>query len=179
MPEVRIYTDGSAAELSRGSAQWSGSWAFHAACGGSRAVRFSWMDGAKNGAMEIAAIFHGLLFTRAGRRSEIHIISDSSYALSVFTGAAEKWEDNGWHNSTGPVKNLEWCQHSLALKRAHEEAGSLLVFHKTRGHDIDEGNNEADRLAGEARKGRLINWMERDAKFNLCVTSGRYFPVPA
>lgn len=90
-----------------------------------------------NNQMEIMAIIYALHSISSPMKS-ITIISDSQYALGCIT--------KGWTRK----KNQKYWQ---LFDKVYEKAKTLcsgIKFEWTKGHDIDEFNNLADKLAVEA-----------------------------
>jgi ribonuclease HI len=76
----------------------------------------------------------------------LHIETDSAYAIGCVTEWNEKWERNGWLNTKGlPVANKDLIQKALELIQEIEEHGQVTLHKVTR-----EDNEEADRLANQA-----------------------------
>lgn len=68
------------------------------------------------------------------------ITIDSKYAIDGLTKNLPKWEDRGWTE----INNKEWfCD---AIERIRQREGNT-VIKWTKGHNNNEGNEEADKLA--------------------------------
>ncbi|KAL6297791.1 hypothetical protein BKA93DRAFT_700196, partial [Sparassis latifolia] len=70
-----------------------------------------------------------------------HIVSDSKYAIEGLTIHLSYWEDKGWINIANA--RLFWAT------AAHLHAQVVpTMFQWVKGHEVTQGNLEADRLAG-------------------------------
>lgn len=78
---------------------------------------------------------------------DVVLYSDSAYVVKGFTEYLPKWRARGWRRSGGPVANLPHWERLIAAVERHRS----VRFEWTRGHVGTEGNERADRLAGEAR----------------------------
>jgi ribonuclease HI len=78
------------------------------------------------------------------------IYSDSEFWINVITKWSLAWEKNGWKKKGGEIKNLDIVREVCPLFRSSK---ATLVW--VRGHNNDEGNEQADHWANEARKQRL------------------------
>ncbi len=72
----------------------------------------------------------------------LHIISDSRYAIDGLTEHLTKWQDKGWIN----VANASYFKKTAYALRTRS---APTTFEWVKGHSGEEGNEEADRLAGE------------------------------
>lgn len=134
----QVYTDGS-------SWQGSGGWAW-------------WVDDMLWGAgpaiettnqqMEMLAVLEAL---ETFADEPVEIISDSAYVINGMTERwYEKWRVNGWRSSQKkPVANQGLWEALIAAVESREHD---VVWTHVRGHQGIEGNEAADRLAGDARK---------------------------
>jgi ribonuclease HI len=81
--------------------------------------------------------------------SVVKLISDSEYVVRGWNEYIPMWRRNGWLKKDGGVpKNLaHWRRLAEAVERH-----MLVSFEWVEGHTGIYGNEEADRLAGEARQ---------------------------
>ena len=112
-----------------------------------------WPHGTNNMG-ELTAILD-LLQQTAGLEEELHICSDSKYAIDTITRWMAGWKRRGWKKGDGkPVANLEIVQ---ALDEAMQ--GRNVTFEWVKGHAGHALNEEADRLANAAavayKEGRI------------------------
>ncbi|KAL2162577.1 hypothetical protein VTH06DRAFT_7491 [Thermothelomyces fergusii] len=84
---------------------------------------------------------------------DVEIRTDSKYAIQCVTEWYINWERNGWMTRTGPVKNQDLVQLVRDKLDEREANGGRTQFIWVKGHDTDQGNIAADKLAIEgARK---------------------------
>jgi ribonuclease HI len=136
MKEVIIYTDG-ACSGNPGPGGW-GALLIHD--GNTSEI----MEGAfetTNNRMELTAAIEALNVLKQPCRVDLH--TDSTYVKDGMTKWIENWKNNGWRTAAKkPVKNADlWLALDEAVKR-HE-----LTWHWVKGHNGDEGNERADKLA--------------------------------
>jgi ribonuclease HI len=89
-------------------------------------------------------------------RSTVTVVSDSEYVVLGWNDPRRLllWKTNGWRKASGgPVANVA---HWQRLLRAAERHASVTV-EWTRGHVGTDGNERADRLAGQARATALAD----------------------
>ena len=135
MKRVDIYTDGSCI-VDKGYGGWS-----------VVSKDFQFSGGANkttNNQMELTAIWKAIMYAK-DKYDEIHIYSDSQYAISTLTNWAYKWEANGWIKKGG-IKNLKLIKKIFKLLKKKPN----IHFHKVKAHDGNEMNEIADKLAKEA-----------------------------
>lgn len=81
--------------------------------------------------------------------SEVTIFSDSKYLIEGITKWLSKWKSNNWKlTSRRPVQNKELWQ-----KLDENSSRHCVKWQWVKGHDKNEGNNRADKLANTAAKG--------------------------
>jgi ribonuclease HI/uncharacterized phage-like protein YoqJ len=108
-----------------------------------------WANGADpdttNQRMELAAALEAL----RALPGEVEIVSDSTYVVNCFRDRWwEGWLKRGWKNSQKkPVANRDLWEPLISLYRERE---GEIFFTWVKGHDGDEWNDVADRLAVEA-----------------------------
>lgn len=168
---VRIYTDGSS--LNNGQIGANGGVGVWFGPLDKRNISEP-LTGTKqtNQRAELTALLRALEVGPKDRK--LDIVTDSNYAIKCVTEWNIKWRSNGWLNSSNkPVENKDLVQklvealeerfrlNSYRLgdddeleKRRAEKVGQPwnwgpcgVKFTWVKGHDKDEGNNEADRLA--------------------------------
>ncbi|KAL2143062.1 hypothetical protein VTI28DRAFT_402 [Corynascus sepedonium] len=80
---------------------------------------------------------------------DVEIRTDSKYSIQCVTEWYINWERNGWMTRTGPVKNQDLVQKVREKLEEREAKGGRTQFIWVKGHDTDQGNIAADRLAVE------------------------------
>lgn len=76
------------------------------------------------------------------------ILSDSLYAINCITKWLQKWERNGYLNvKNEPVHNRDIIEECVQL---YNQIENKVFLEHVRGHQGNEGNEEADRLAKQA-----------------------------
>ncbi|KAL2167447.1 hypothetical protein VTG60DRAFT_1198 [Thermothelomyces hinnuleus] len=80
---------------------------------------------------------------------DVEIRTDSKYAIQCVTEWYINWERNGWMTRAGPVKNQDLVQLVRDKLDEREAKGGRTQFIWVKGHDTDQGNIAADRLAVE------------------------------
>lgn len=94
-----------------------------------------------NNRMELTAPIEALAVLK--RRVRVELYTDSTYVRSGITQWVEGWERNGWQTKAKqPVKNVDLWQRLKAAVEQHD-----VHWHWVKGHNGDEGNERADRLA--------------------------------
>uniref|UniRef100_A0A7C4QRK9 Ribonuclease H n=1 Tax=Schlesneria paludicola TaxID=360056 RepID=A0A7C4QRK9_9PLAN len=141
LPFVQLFTDGAC----RGN-PGPGGWAYilrHPQSGKER-VASGGAALTTNNQMELQAVIEGLSALKS--RSEVEVITDSTY---VAKGCAEwlpGWKRNGWRRRDGnhwrPIKNQELWQQLDALLHRHR-----VRFRHIRGHAGHPENERCDELA--------------------------------
>ena len=121
---------------------------------------------ATNNYAELYAIFAGLRAVK-GRESgapfEVLVYSDSMYCVKSLTVWHGKWARKGWRTSPDgpsggkPVQNVDVIKDALAEIKRIEDLGGTVKIQWVRGHDGDEGNEEAHLLAEETRRGGVTS----------------------
>ncbi|KAG7286842.1 hypothetical protein NEMBOFW57_009159 [Staphylotrichum longicolle] len=96
---------------------------------------------------ELTAILRALETIDLGQDLEIR--TDSKYSIQCVTEWYINWEKNGWKTRTGPVKNQDLVQLVRDKLEEREAKGGRTQFIWVKGHDTDQGNIAADRLAVE------------------------------
>jgi ribonuclease HI len=93
---------------------------------------------------ELTAALEGLTRTPAG--ASVTLISDSQYVLKGLTEWRAGWLRRGWKNSAGdPVANKPLWEKLFAVADARH-----VTTQWVKGHNGDQYNEEADKLAGQA-----------------------------
>ncbi|MDZ4686391.1 MAG: ribonuclease HI [Planctomycetaceae bacterium] len=97
-----------------------------------------------NNQMEMQAVISGL--EALSRRSEVEVVTDSSYVAQGCTEWMAGWKRNGWRRRDGkqlkPVKNAELWQRLDELLQQHR-----VRFTHVRGHQGHPENERCDELA--------------------------------
>ncbi|KAL2132196.1 hypothetical protein VTI74DRAFT_4111 [Chaetomium olivicolor] len=100
---------------------------------------------------ELTAILRAL--ESVNLTQDLEIRTDSKYSIQCVTEWYINWERNGWKTRAGPVKNQDLVQQVRDKLDEREACGAGTQFIWVKGHDTDQGNIAADRLAVEgARK---------------------------
>lgn len=100
-----------------------------------------------NNRMEITSAIKAL--ESLPENSEITIYADSKYLIEGITKWLSKWKSNNWKlASRKPVQNKELWQ-----KLDENSSRHYVKWQWVKGHDKNEGNNRADKLATTAAKG--------------------------
>jgi len=142
---VEIYADG-ACKGNPGPGGW-GAWLRYngsekSICGG--------VDNTTNNRMELTAVIRALELLK--RPSKIKLYTDSSYVQKGMTEWIVGWKARGWRTADKkPVKNDDLWKILDVLAQAHQ-----IEWIWVRGHDGNDGNERADRLANEG-VAKLLN----------------------
>jgi ribonuclease HI len=126
---------------------------FVAVSGGHRLSGSRSLRNATNQQAELHAAIHALEQLPAG--STVLLVSDSRYLVTNWNEHLREWKLRGWRrrgSNAAPVNLGLW-------QRLEEAVGRHLAvnFEWTKGHAGTEGNEEADRLAVEARSRALAD----------------------
>ena len=99
-----------------------------------------------NNRMELTAAAMALESLK--RPCHVVIHTDSQYVRNGITRWATGWVRKGWKNAAGdPVANIDLWKRILAAQETHR-----VEWRWVRGHDGNDMNERADRLATEARR---------------------------
>lgn len=92
--------------------------------------------------------------------SQVNVFSDSEYLCkSINSRWINKWMDNNWMTSgfggrsPEPVKNRDLWEEVVKVQGEARNIGVNVVFNWVKGHDTNELNNRADKLAVAASTG--------------------------
>lgn len=86
------------------------------------------------------------------REDNVEICSDSGYSIDIFTKWIGNWQRNGWRKSDGKaIKNSNLIKAIWKLMSDIENKDCEINFRKVKGHSKNKLNQEADRLAVEAK----------------------------
>jgi ribonuclease HI len=98
-------------------------------------------DTTTNNRMELTAPIEAL--ETLTRPSVVHLYTDSTYVRNGITSWVTSWQRNGWRTSAKqPVKNEDLWRRLVDACARHR-----VEWHWVKGHNGDEGNERADRLA--------------------------------
>ena len=100
-----------------------------------------------NNTAELNAFYKALSLASESNAKEIIIFSDSKYSIDCITKWAYGWKAKGWTKKGGEIKNLDIIKLSHAL---YEELKNKIQINHVKGHAGVEGNELADRMAGQA-----------------------------
>ncbi|RJE22519.1 ribonuclease H [Aspergillus sclerotialis] len=111
---------------------------------------------------ELTAILRALDI--APRHRDITIVTDSQYAINCVTVWFISWRRNNWMTSSKkPVENRDLVESILDKIEERESLKVKTLFEWVKGHNMDTGNEEADRLAvngahiGESEKKAVLD----------------------
>jgi ribonuclease HI len=141
LPFVRLYTDGAC----KGN-PGPGGWAYilrHPASGSEKEASGGLAD-TTNNQMELQAVISGL--QALSRRTQIEVVTDSTYVAKGSSEWMPKWKANGWKRREGkklkPVKNEDLWRTLDELLAAH-----AVSFEVVKGHSGHPENERCDELA--------------------------------
>lgn len=139
--KVKVYTDGSCLG-NPGPGGW--------ACVVIESGKVSQFSGGAvnttNNRMELMAVINALTYLK--EPSSVTLYSDSQYVIRAFKeGWLEKWQRNGWNNTTGEVKNKDLWKLLYILAGKHE-----IEWNWVKGHAGDKYNEICDTLAVTAAR---------------------------
>ncbi len=144
MRVITVYTDGSCKKP-----QDVGGWAFSAFNSNDELLieRAAKVAVCTNNICEIQAMISALEWVKESqniKKVQIHLFSDSQYAIKGATLWIPGWKTRNWKTATNePVKNKElWLKLDALLKDID------VKFFWTKGHANDAKNNRVDELAG-------------------------------
>jgi ribonuclease HI len=99
-----------------------------------------------NNRMELTAAASALEALK--KPSKVVVYTDSEYVKNGITRWMTGWVRKNWRGASGdPVKNMDLWQRLLEAEKTHD-----VEWKWVRGHNGDEMNERADRLATEARE---------------------------
>lgn len=102
--------------------------------------------------MEITAVIEALRILKTP--TVVEIVSDSQYLVNAGKSWLKKWRARGWHRNGKPyghILNADLWQQLDELLAGHE-----VTWRWVKAHAKNANNNEADRLANQARKAELF-----------------------
>lgn len=142
--KLTVYTDGG--NSSRGGGV--GAAAAIVLTPGGKVIKLSegYTNKPTNNMMELAGVLLGLeyIVNHPELGKEVLLISDSEYIVKGASEWLDKWKTNGWKSTTGPVKNKPvWEAIDLLKSKLN------VTWQWTKGHNGDEWNEQADKLATE------------------------------
>ncbi|KAG0699321.1 ribonuclease H-like protein [Suillus ampliporus] len=141
---LEIYTDGSCLNNGKNDAQ----------CGSG-----IWIPGTSqlNQAGEVAAILIGL---------QITFITDSRYVIDGLTNHLSSWEDKGWIG----IENSKLFKATVYHLRMRS---ATTAFRWIKGHSGNQGNDEADKLAGTGAKKDLCDQIDTNIPRNFDIQGAK------
>ncbi len=150
---ISVYTDGSCYHKTR-----LGGWAFFARHGFKTLTKYGHAEDTTVNRMELTAIINALdfiLFTP----DPLHIFTDSEYCRDALKYYWRGWEAEGWINRFGlPIKNQDMFFRALHLLERHRQFRQVEIYW-VKGHNGNIDNERVDKLAHNARVGKLTNWI--------------------
>lgn len=146
LPFVQLFTDGACS-----GNPGPGGWAYilrHPATGKNVEAAGGEADSTNN-RMELQALIEGLQALK--RRSEVEVITDSTYVAQGCQSWMRSWKANGWRRREGsqfkPVKNVEFWKKLDELLTQHR-----VRFTIVKGHSGHPENERCDVLAVAAAR---------------------------
>ena len=163
MTEYTYYTDGAATMINKNGRylRKEGGWAY--ICLRDNEIIERQSGGCPlttNNEMELYAIYAALKnFSEIFENNDnVEICSDSGYSIDIFTKWIGGWQRNGWRKSDGKaIKNSNLIKAIWNLMSEIENNGCRIEFRKVKGHSKNKLNQEADKLAVEAKKNAKIS----------------------
>lgn len=141
MANITIYTDG-ACKNNPGKGGWGAIFIYKKANG--EIIKKTISGGENNttnNRMELTAVLEALSILK--EECEIELFTDSKYVMDGTTLWLKNWIKNNWKTSSKkPVLNQDIWQQLVPLFKKHK-----IHWNWVKGHDINELNNEVDRLA--------------------------------
>jgi len=133
---VQIYTDG-ACSGNPGPGGWGAVLIFK----GKERELSGYEPQTTNNRMEMTAVLEAL--RALTKEAKVDLYTDSQYVQKGLTEWIKGWKLRGWKTADKkPVANADLWQLLEAAYKAHD-----VKIHWVRGHDGNEGNERADRLA--------------------------------
>lgn len=143
---LQLYTDGSSGH------DRSGGWACIAVMDGKELWRMSGRDtDTTNNRMELTAILRGLA-RLAKHTGNVTVITDSQYAIQVVT--ASDWQANAYRINADLIQQCRSLLRGKRNRRHNRRPRATTEFVWVKGHNGNEWNEAADKLAGRARTPR-------------------------
>lgn len=157
MAKYTYYTDGAATMINKNGRylRKEGGWAF--ICLKDNEVTEKQLGGCPlttNNEMELYAIYASFksFLENCESGDNVEICSDSGYSIDIFTKWIRNWQRNNWRKSDGkPIKNSNLIKAIWELMSEIENKDCEISFKKVKGHSRNRLNQEADRLAVEAK----------------------------
>ncbi len=141
---IYIYADG--ATRNNQAKENLGSWAYYAYFNSSIIYDSGIELNTTNNKMELYSIIAGLNKIN-NKKLPVIVTMDSKYVVDGINEWSKKWKLNGFHNAKKEeIKNIELWRWLLDLVDKFDN----IVFNHCKGHDENEGNNNADQLCNEA-----------------------------
>lgn len=157
MSNYSYYTDG-AATMKQENGKYvreAGGWAFVLLIDGCKdSIRFGGCPLTTNNEMELYAIYASMkdFLLKSESGDTIEIFSDSAYCINIFTQWAKGWQKRGWKKSDNkPIQNLNIIKEIWNLMSEIKNNSCILNFKKVKGHSSNKYNDEADKLAVDAK----------------------------
>jgi len=137
---IIIYTDGACS-----GNPGKGGWGAVLKCGKHEKEIYGSSEETTNNKMELQAVIEALKCLK--EKCEVEIYTDSVYVKNGITDWIKNWKLNGWKNSQKkPVKNIELWKNLDAEVSKHK-----IEWFWVKGHDGNEMNEKADKLANRFR----------------------------
>ena len=116
----------------------------------------AYVENGTNNIAELNALNQALIIaSQSGFTEQIHIFSDSKYAIDCISTWAYSWKKNNWSKKGGEIKNLELI---IEAHNLYEKLKKQLVLEYVKGHSGIEGNELADRMAVNAINEKSVDF---------------------
>lgn len=155
MKKFTYYTDGAATMINKNGQylREAGGWAYIKLIDGDVTDKQSGgCPKTTNNEMELYAIYASLRdFKDTCQKDDTaEICSDSGYSIDIYTKWISNWQKNNWKKSDGkPIKNSQLIMATWDL--INEISEKRISFRKVKGHSKNRLNNEADKMAVNAK----------------------------
>ena len=163
MTKYTYYTDGAATMINKNGQylRKEGGWAYICLCDGEIIEKQAGgCPLTTNNEMELYAIYASFKnFTEISDENDIvEVCSDSGYSIDIFTKWIKGWQKRGWRKYDGePIKNSNLIKAIWNQMGEIENRNCKINFRKVKGHSKNRLNQEADKLAVEAKKQAKIS----------------------
>lgn len=142
--KITIYADGSCKNNNSTSKETLGGWGCLILYNDKSKEIYGGSKNTTNNIMELQAVIEPLkILSKANKRYEIEIFTDSNYVCQCVNSWSKNWIKNNWKTANKePVKNKELIVELLELCKFHD-----ITFTWVKGHSTNQGNIRADELA--------------------------------
>jgi ribonuclease HI len=106
------------------------------------------LNKATNNLAELVAVIKAVTMSMELDLQHVQLFTDSQYVQGGYTDMLDRWQANGWRNSSGEkLANVAEWETLIDLKRQILKVGHTLTISWVRGHNGNLGNEQADFLA--------------------------------